>query len=309
MKKFVLVLCSVWIIPIVMVYGYSFMDPNFEIGTGSQNLQKHYMGKEVLMEMNGLYKSMDVEEYVVGVLAGTIPSDYDETMLQVQAILIRTNVLKEMQENNTEDAADLSYHYFTVEERQELWGKNNYKKIEAKYESAVSDTAGKVLKAENSLIMALYHEVSIGKTASAKEILGEDISYLQSVDSCQDVEAKHYMNLVSYSQQEVRELLKIENKEESVSVNVEESTENGFVKKLAAGNNSYTGEEAMELFELPSTNFYVEAIDDGIRFVCLGKGHCMGLSQYGANKMALDGKTVEEILAYYYKGVSIVNEK
>lgn len=244
--------------------------------------------------------------------------------------------------------------------------------------------------------MALYHEVSIGRTASAKEILDEDISYLQSVESSQDVEAKHYMNILPYTWEEFGKLLgggqdlaseaeaaqasSEEGMTEALSpgteaeavqtfpeeevteapvsgteaeavqtpsgegvtealspgteageaqtppeagmpiddttatagkiaVAIEESTENGFVKRLSVDGNVYTGEEAMEKFALSSTNFYVEEIEGGIRFICLGKGNCLGISQYGANYMALNGSSVEDIVKYYYQDVSIVDYK
>ena len=161
------------------------------------------MGKNVLIEIDGLYKQLDVEEYVLGVMAGVVSPDYEEEALKVQAVLVRTNILKEMQERGTKDAEDIPYQYLTVEERKRIWGERQYDKYEKKMERAVVDTAGKVLQAEGNLILACYHEVSIGKTASAKEVLGEDISYLQSVESNRDVEAKHYMNLVEYSWEEV----------------------------------------------------------------------------------------------------------
>ena len=306
-----------------MTFLFSLFNEDITIGKNGNSLESRKLGKDVLIEVNGLYKSMDVEEFVLGVLPGTIPADYDEEALKVQAILIRTNVLKEMQEKNTEDAADLSYQYLTVEERIALWGERNYEKYEKKFKQAVVETAGQVVEQENSLIMALYHEVSIGKTASAKEILGEDISYLQSVESSQDIEAKHYMNMICYTWQELQELNdgmgEIQGKEEAagkdktettaekMAVSITESSENGFVKQLSIGNTIYTGDEAMARFDLASTNFYVEEVEGGIRFVCLGKGNCLGVSQYGANRMALEGKKAEEIIKYYYKGVSMVS--
>lgn len=341
MKKLVIFLICMLLTPVVLTYGASIFSDKINIGQGGNSLENKRMGKEVLMEINGLYKSVDVEEYVLGILAGTIPADYDVETLKVQAILVRTNVLKEMQEKNTSDAADLSYQYLTVEDRITLWGDKKYEKYEKRFERAVADTAGMVIEKEDSLIMALYHEVSIGKTASAKEILGEDISYLQSVESSQDVEAKHYMNLVIYTweelQQRIRTWEEISSAEESmeeeqldtdgksdktkeekavdadkeqkigkISVSIEESTENGFVKNISINGNIYTGEETMQQLGLSSTNFYVEEIEDGIRFVCLGKGSCLGVSQYGANRMALEGKKAEEIIQYYYQGVSIM---
>lgn len=380
MKKIILFLICLVLIPCVLTFGFSLFNKDVRIGNGGNTLENKHMGKEILIEMNGLYKSLDVEEFVLGILPGTIPADYDMEALMVQAVLIRTNVLKEMQEKNTTDAADLSYHYLTAEEQTAIWGERNYDNYQKRMERAVVKTAGKVIEQENSLIMALYHEVSIGKTANAIEILGEDISYLQSVESSQDVEAKHYMNIITYTWEELTGLLNgtmtsagegvpaesetaavgtevsvgneattgtevptengeaavstetqvpvesseaaagteasaggseaapetsTENMEGKIEVKVKESTENGFVKRLLVAGNSYTGEQAMQSFQLASTNFYVEEIEGGVRFVCLGKGNCLGISQYGANHLALNGKKMEEIIKYYYKGVSL----
>ncbi len=330
MRKNVFLFIVLTIVPYVLCRIFSLFYDEIQIGQGDCSLEKHLLGKEILIEINGLYKSMDVEEYVCGVLPGTISSDYDEEVLKVQAILIRTNVLKEMEEKGTSDASDLSYQYLTVEDRIKLFGERNYDKYEARMERAVVDTAGKVLRSEGSLITAFYHEVSIGKTADAKEVLDQEVSYLKSVDSNQDVEAKHYMNMISYTWQELQDIMKSVNikegetaisqndaespsqtkeevaeKEIRMEIKIEESTENGYVKKASVNGTPYTGEEMMELFQLTSTNYYVEEIDDGLRFICLGKGNGLGISQYGANRMALDGKQAEEIIHYYYSKVSL----
>lgn len=307
-KRFVLfVICL--LLPGLFTYGASLISDRVQIGIGTSTLQDHYLGKEVLLELQGLYKSMDVEEYVLGVLPGTIPADYDLETLKVQAILVRTNVLKEMQEKQTQDGADLSYHYMTEEERLQLWGNHNYKKNARIFEQAVADTAGMVVMQEDSLIMALYHEVSIGTTVSAKEILGEEISYLQEVDSSQDVEAKNYMHIITYNKDELQNCLQSKpgesEKENGVNIEISESTEHGYVKQVMVNGTGYTGEEIAEIFRLPSTNFYIEKQESGLRFVCLGMGSGMGLSQYGANRMAMNGKYAQEILQYYYPGVSI----
>lgn len=379
MKKHICFILLIITIPYGLCLLFDIFCDNIRIGQGDRGIESHLLNKSVLLEMNGLYKSMDVEEYILGVLPGTIPADYDEEALKVQAILIRTNVLKEMEEKGTSDAADLSYHYLTVEERIDLFGERNYERYQERFERAVVDTAGMVLRQEGNLIMALYHEVSIGKTISGKELLGEDIAYLQSVDSSQDVEAKHYMNVVNYTWAELQELLQGSEKvteneattqenagtagteagtqvnagttseetadgaaqdetqatggvtksategitesatkgatkgatedvvEEApqVAIKVEESTENGYVVKASVDGTIYTGEELAEKLKLSSTNFYVEEIDGGLRLVCLGKGSGLGVSQYGANRMALEGKKAEEIIRYYLQKVSV----
>ncbi len=310
MKKIILTMFGMLLIPVGLAVLFSLFSDQIRIGTGGMNIKNHLLGKEILIEMSGLYQSMDVEEYVLGVLPGTIPADYDPEALKVQAVLIRTNILKEMQEKNTEDAADLSYQYLTVEERIAMWGERNYDNYEKRMEAAVVETAGMVIEQEGNLITAFYHEVSIGKTASAAEVLENDISYLQSVESNQDVEAKHYMNIIPYTWEEITEKQGDQNTETNVSehaAQVDESTENGFVKSFSVDGISYTGEEAMQIFQLSSTNFYVEMVEGGFRFICLGKGNCLGVSQYGANAMAQNGSSMEEIISYYYQGVSLVN--
>lgn len=361
LKNILLFVLAMVLIPPVTTLVFGLFSARVHMGGGDGFSGNRRMGKEILVEQSGLYKSMDVEEFVAGVLPGTIPADYERETLKLQAVLVRTNVLKEMQEKNTSDAADLSYHYLTVEERKELWGERNFAKYEKWMEEAVAQTAGQVLKQGGELITACYHEVSVGQTASAQEILGTDISYLQSVDSSRDVEAKHYMNLVTYSWEELRGRLRraegdgTEDKEADaaeetdgtdagggagaagtadgaaagmgtaaagtgtgaaagtppagqaapVSIQIEESTEHGYVKRISIDGNTYSGEEAMELLGLCSTNFYVEETGDGIRLICLGKGSGLGVSQFGANCMAKDGKKLQEILDHYYQGVCL----
>ena len=77
MKKFILFVVSILVIPFLLCLGFSLFSDNIRIGQGGNSLENKLMGKEVLIEINGLYKSMDVEEYVLGILPGTIPADYD----------------------------------------------------------------------------------------------------------------------------------------------------------------------------------------------------------------------------------------
>lgn len=340
MKKWIAYILLMLITPLIIGMGFHILYPEIPMGMG-EGMEAHYMNRDVLIEIHGLYKSIDVEEYVLGIMPTVISPEYEQETLKTQAVLIRTNVLKEMEEKNTKDGADLSYEYLSKEDREQLWGKRHFDKWELKFERAVNATSGKVIKKEGNLIMAAYHEVSIGKTASAKEILDEDISYLQSVESSHDVEAKNYMNLIEYTYPEIKEILrdnteheindttveninaeietdnvnnyginesengKTENDNSKITVNIDESTDNGFVKKASVDGTIYTGEDMMRLFELPSNNFYVEEVSEGVRFVCLGKGNCLGLSQYGANYMACEGKSMAEIINYFYQGVSI----
>ena len=71
------------------------------------------------------------------------------------------------------------------------------------------------------------------------------------------------------------------------------------------GGVTLTGQQVRALFELRSANFTVTAGEDGITFTVTGYGHGVGMSQYGANALAKQGKSWEEILKWYYTGVEI----
>ena len=84
-----------------------------------------------------------------------------------------------------------------------------------------------------------------------------------------------------------------------------EREESGYVKTIQVGNSSVSGEEFRKVFSLNSACFYIREIDGRVRIVTKGLGHGYGLSIYGANEMAKEGKTYQEILSYYYSGIEI----
>lgn len=304
MRKIFIFIMSFVFLPYIFVWISSFFCEDITVGKRKSPFQQCYMGKNIMLERQGLQKSIDVEEYVLGVLPGVIPSDYCEQAIMCQAVVVRTNVLKEMEEKKTENGNDLSYHYLSEKERKELFGSVNYGKVERMYEKAVEQTAGKVLVWENELIMGVYHEVSVGSTLSAKEVTGEDIPYLQSVNSTQDVEAHDYMQTIEYSWEEMEQMLGRANIEKT-GVSISEKTEHGVVKEVMVGEKKYSGEEFAAYMGISAIIYDIEAIDGGLRFVGIGKGNGMGMSQYGANYMARNGELYEDILHYYYSGAVI----
>ena len=65
------------------------------------------------------------------------------------------------------------------------------------------------------------------------------------------------------------------------------------------------GTQVRSLFGLRSACFTAEAAADRVTFHVTGFGHGVGMSQYGANRLAQDGKSWQEILHWYYTGVTI----
>ena len=64
------------------------------------------------------------------------------------------------------------------------------------------------------------------------------------------------------------------------------------------------GVKVRSLYNLRSACFEI-SLNDGITFTTYGYGHGVGMSQYGANYMAKQGKSYREILTHYYTGVEI----
>ena len=77
-------------------------------------------------------------------------------------------------------------------------------------------------------------------------------------------------------------------------------TKNGYVKQIKAVSYIISGEDFARWLQLASNNFYFEQYKGNLRIICLGKGNGLGLSQYGADQMAKQGKTYQKILKYYY---------
>lgn len=84
--------------------------------------------------------------------------------------------------------------------------------------------------------------------------------------------------------------------------------ENGYVKEVRVNQSVMSGRKLRELLELASSSFEVECDKSGVMFTTVGSGHGVGMSQYGAQGMALEGYRYDEILKHYYSGVEILNK-
>ena len=65
------------------------------------------------------------------------------------------------------------------------------------------------------------------------------------------------------------------------------------------------GTKFRTLYNLNSANFTLNFLDNELEIACNGFGHGVGMSQWGANAMAKDGKTYKDILSHYYQGVEV----
>ena len=74
---------------------------------------------------------------------------------------------------------------------------------------------------------------------------------------------------------------------------------------MQIGDSIFRGTELRSRLGLRSTAFTV-AIEGGeIVITTKGFGHRVGMSQYGANAMASDGYSYQQILEHYYSGTTL----
>ncbi|CVI65446.1 Amidase enhancer precursor [Eubacteriaceae bacterium CHKCI004] len=275
--------------------------------TGRTGGNQRKMGVIVTLE-NG--DQIDGEDFVIGMAASELSYAREEEALKAWVIVCRTNFVKAVGDKKEVKAEDLSLDYISEDELEQNNGRKVWLELNNRLEEASEETFGQVLCYGGSLIDALYHPVSIGKTVSASEIYSVDVPYLISVDSSQDVESEEYMDVKIMSYKDCVKMLSdagYTETEESCKNNlkIEKQTENGFVQSVKTKDNKWTGEEWKDIFSLNSTNFYLENYGDRLRIVTIGKGHSMGMSLYGANALAQKDLSAATILSYYYPGTEL----
>ena len=186
-----------------------------------------------------------------------------------------------------------------------------YDAIYNKVRTAVEATDGQVLTYDDALIDAVYFSCSGGVTEDAVAVWGNEVPYLQSVESPGEEDAPPYEGVVSVERDVFRQTM------EAVGAVLPEDggqwfgkavrSSGGGVETVEIGGVSFTGTEVRSLFNLRSTRFSVTVGEETVDFYTRGYGHRVGLSQYGAAAMADGGSTWQEILQHYYTGVDIVD--
>ena len=88
-------------------------------------------------------------------------------------------------------------------------------------------------------------------------------------------------------------------------IEIKETSKAGTVVEVSLNKESFTGDEIRKAFSLRSPVFAIKTTEKAVTFNVTGYGHGVGMSQYGADFMARQGSTYEEILKHYYKGVEI----
>ena len=251
---------------------------------------------------DGLFK-IELEEYVVGVVAVEMPASFNVEYLKAMSLLERTYALKSIKYGRTLTTDERTQTFKTVDEMKKMWG-DSFDKYYNKIKEATQSTKGEYLWYENDYIEALYHSMSNGKTEDSIEVWGNFYPYLVSVDSIYDDINKsfNYEKVMSYSC--VSSILKMEVNVDT-DFNVISYTNSGRVKEIKINDKTFKGTDIRNLLSLRSTDFSFEKNSDGLVIKTKGYGHGVGLSEWGAEGLARNGYNYKEIINHYYKNIEI----
>lgn len=266
-------------------------------------------------------EQMTLERYLTGVVRGEMPASFEMEALRAQAAAERSYVYYQLAAGRKDAHPDADFctdhtccsAYLSETAAREKWG-GDFAPWNTRVEQAVSDTDGQVVLYNGRPILAVFHSSSAGRTAAAGDVWSGDLPYLVSVDSPEGEETvPNYYSTVTFTAAEAKEKLLAAYPELKLSGTPDRwfgaAAENGSgrVETVSVGGTDIEGTELRRIFGLRSACFTVAADSESVTFRVTGYGHGVGMSQYGANQLAREGKTWQEILEWYYTGATVGN--
>lgn len=257
----------------------------------------------VSVELTGKIQNINLEDYIIGIMAKEIPEEYSVEAMKTQAVIIRTRLLRE---SENEENYKFQDSFYTYEDMIKKWVNHDPTEVYNNMKEAVYGTQGEVVLVGDALVITPYHLQNKGETRSGVDGLGEEYSHLQSVECTLDVNGVNANKKYTVKYADIQDKLEIEEELDFQKINIHETTTDGYVSELEIAGNIISGEQFREMFQLNSTAISLqESTEIQVQITTRGSGHGIGLSQNTANYMALEGKTYIEILKYFYTGVEI----
>ena len=249
--------------------------------------------------------NLDLEEYIVGVLAAEMPASFSVEALKAQAVAARSYAIYKIK--NSKGDYDVinsvaNQKFDNISFMKDKW-KDNYEFYYHKLLGVVNDTKGEVLTYNDEIIPAYYFAMSNGVTENVQNVFKEERPYLKSVDSSWDKNVNNFEVINKFSIDDFCKKLKIK----KPIIQSIKKNETNHIAMIVIDNKSFTGVDFRKILNLRSTDFQIDVVGDDVLITTKGYGHGVGMSQYGANEMAKIGYSYKEILNYYYQNIEIVN--
>ncbi|HXW68333.1 MAG TPA: SpoIID/LytB domain-containing protein [Dissulfurispiraceae bacterium] len=265
---------------------------------------KYFGNIEVWKSEKGLYiiNEISMEDYVKGVVAAEVGSNWEIEAQKAQAVAARTYALYQREHNVT---SKMRYHLTSSVLHQAYKGND----IPASIVKAVDETKGEVLMYEGSPIIAYYHSTSGGMTEDPAEVFGKSYPYLKSIETNCEL-SPYYIWEKRLSAADIEKAMNVSGLKDII---IDSHTVSNRVKVLRLVTDSGEVEVAGNTFRknigwdaLPST-LITDITKDGAIYIFEGRGygHGVGMCQWSALEMAKEGKSYREILSTFYPGTTI----
>ncbi len=266
------------------------------------------------------------EPYLAGVVGAEMPGYWEPEALKAQAITARTYcfyIKKRFGTNRDWDmkqtAAHQVYRGLSAESAQ-IW-------------QAVNQTKGQVISCKQSgghedIFPAYYSSTCGGHTENSKNVFGDSFEPLTGVPCpyCQDVAKPKFFfwPMIQFDEADITTKLlerysQLKQLGEITNITVAGQSDYGEFSRLtkikllgSTGKSDFLRAEDFRLAidptgrKLRSTICQIIKLSDKWAFLSgRGWGHGVGMCQCGAQGMAREGKTTQQILSYYYPGSKI----
>ena len=270
---------------------------------------------------------LSMEHYLYGVVPAEMPASFPLEALKAQAVAGRTYVIAQLGNYGSQG--------FDVLDNQQNQVYRGYDGEHPQTTRAVEETAGKVLVYRGQLISAFFHSSSGGYTENCEDVWRDSLGYIRAREDPADFNSKYYNWTVSYSVEQLTRVVNDKLKgfsnpgpypDFSLITDVREvqlTSTGQRVKRLliegcdTAGNpmqvDINNSDRVRVVLGLNSSLFSMQKDIDANGKLCgvvingSGLGHGLGMSQWGASGLAMEGYNYQDILQYYYTGVDMVN--
>ena len=301
MKKVILITIILIILPFVIVQIFN------QVEEKETHFEKNQIVR-VKREKKNVIEKIPLENYVMGVLSGEMPTTFPMEALKAQAVAARTYVLRKIEyaKNQEYDVVDTVANqvYYSNDELKKRWKTEYNEKINL-IQKAVLETKGEYLTYQGQIVNAFFFSTSTGYTENCEEVFQENLPYLRSVKSDWEKDISPvFEDSKTFTIQEFYEKLNLDSNS-NFSIQVTKTTSTGRVKEIQINGKLFLASDVTKALGLRSSFFEITKNDNQIIIHTKGFGHGVGMSQYGAYGMAKNGSNYQEILKYYYQGVDI----
>ncbi len=287
-------------------------------------IEQSYEEQEVFLILNEAtneVESVTAMEYALGAVMAEMPPDFHIEALKAQSLcaLTRARYLKKLYENGKGSFKNCHFSQnpdfnegFIREKNAEKIYRQNTDIYLNKMKEAANFALRREITYEGEPILAAYHAMSAGFTEDCENVWDKKVPYLVKRESRGDTLAENFEANMIISYADMKNILQrafpdgnFQDGNEKSWIEPQIISKGGYVEKCLAGGCETDGKTIRQLLSLRSASFVISAADNSFGITTKGYGHGVGLSQTGADFMARQGKTAEEIIEYYYKGAQV----